>query len=287
MQIVSDRGFDLAPEQLAGLAVHCVPLLLTLDGQTYRSGVDIQPEEFYQMLDLTESFPTTSQPSAGDFAELYRTLAKTDPDILSVHISSGLSGTINAARAGAQLVPEAHVSFIDTKTLSCPMGWQVEAAARAIKAGCSLEQAENLVTQVRNASEGIYTLSTLKYLIHGGRISHMKGLLASLLNIKPVISVEKVKGTYMNLAQERTFKKSMHKLAEIVARWYPQPGPMRIQLLHGNNPDGVEFLREQISRLCDCTFLPVTTVAPVLGAHTGGSLIGMAFAQMASYPLLP
>jgi DegV family protein with EDD domain len=178
MQIVSDRGMDLAPEQMAGLDIHLVPLTLTLDGKSYRSGVDIQPAEFYRLLSATESFPTTSQPSPGDFAEIYRRLAATDPEILSIHISSGLSGTLNAAQAGADLVPEARVTFVDTKTLSGAEGWQVEAAARALKAGWSKEKILNLVARVSAATDTIFTLTTLKYLIHGGRISHLKDCLA-------------------------------------------------------------------------------------------------------------
>jgi DegV family protein with EDD domain len=128
MQIVSDRGMDLAPSQWAGIEdiIHLAPLVITLDGVSYRSGVDIQQEEFYAKLAATESFPTTSQPSAGDFATLYREIAVTDPEIISIHISSGLSGTINAAREGARMVPEANVTFIDTLTLSGAEGWQVE-----------------------------------------------------------------------------------------------------------------------------------------------------------------
>jgi DegV family protein with EDD domain len=107
MQIVVDRGMDLAGKQLKDLDLHFAPLRLTLDGKTYVSGVDIQVDEFYKLLGETDGYPITSQPSAGDFAELYRELAKTDPEILSIHISSGLSGTINAAQAGAAMVPEA------------------------------------------------------------------------------------------------------------------------------------------------------------------------------------
>jgi len=287
MQIVSDRGFDLAPEQMERLNIHMVPLLITLDGKTYRSGEDIQPAEFYKLLDTTEGYPTTSQPSAGDFAEVYRRLSETDPEILSIHISSGLSGTINSARTAASLVPEANVTIVDTKTLSCPMGWQIEAAVRAAQAGWSIEQITALLGKVSAVTEGFFTLSTLKYLIHGGRISHMKGLIASLLHIKPVIGVEKERGTYVNLAQERTLNRAIQKLAEIVARWNPNPGPMRIQMLHGNNLEATEILRERLSALLDCTFLPTSTVAPVLGAHTGAGLVGLAFAPISAYPEIP
>jgi DegV family protein with EDD domain len=286
MQIVSDRGFDLVPEQFMGLPIHLVPLTLTLGGKSYRSGVDITPEQFYQMLDSTDEFPTTSQPSPGDFADLYRKLAETDPDILSIHISSGLSGTFNAARTGAGMVPEANVTLIDTKTLSCPMGWQVEAALRAKSAGWSIDQIKNLCSRVGAVTEGIFTVPTLKYLIHGGRISHITGLMASLMNIKPVIGVEKERGTYVNLSRERTFTRAINKLAEIAAG-LAHGGGLRVQLLHGFNPDAITQLKERLAQIADCTFLPVATVAPVLGAHTGAGLTGMAVAPLKDYPALP
>ena len=133
MQIVTERGSDFSPAQLAGLNIHFAPMCLSLDGKTYSSGENLSAEAFYDLIQQTESFPTTSQPSAGEFAQIYRTLAKEDPEILSIHISSGLSGTMDSARAGAAMVPEAHVTFWDTKTLSCPEAWQVEAAARALQ----------------------------------------------------------------------------------------------------------------------------------------------------------
>lgn len=109
MQIVTDSGTDLwlSPNDMDGMVVHTVPLVVTLDGRSYHEGVDILPEEFYRLLAATESLPVTSQPSSGTFAEVYRRLAETDSEILSIHISSGLSGTVNAARAGAEQVPEA------------------------------------------------------------------------------------------------------------------------------------------------------------------------------------
>ena len=97
MQIVTDSGFDLSPEQKQGVNLHTLPLKLTLDGVTYRSGVDIQPEDFYRLLEDTDSLPITSTPSPGEFLEIYDEVVKEDPEILSIHISSGLSGTFNSA----------------------------------------------------------------------------------------------------------------------------------------------------------------------------------------------
>ena len=191
---------------------------ITLDGKTYHSGVDIQAEELQHLLMKTASFPITSQPSSGEFAALYKHLAATDPDILSIHMSSGLSGTFNAAHAGAQMTPEANVTLVDTKTLCAVLGWQVAAAARALKAGWPLDKILALIDRIGAASESIYTLSDLKYLINGGRISHMKGLVASLLKIKPLIGVEKVGGTYVQLGMARTLDQALRGLVEIMLK---------------------------------------------------------------------
>ena len=167
---MTDSGTDLLlrQEELDALDIHIVPLVVSLDGQSYREDVDINPVDFYKLLAKTDSLPTTSQPSAGDFAETYRRLAATDPDILSIHMTSGLSGTFHSAQAGAALVPEANVTFVDTKTLSAAAGWQVEAAARALKASWPLKQLLALMDRISAASESAYTLQELKYLIHGG-----------------------------------------------------------------------------------------------------------------------
>jgi DegV family protein with EDD domain len=287
MQIVSDRGMDLSAEQMAGLDIHLVPLILTLDGKSYRSGVDIQPDEFYRLLEATEDFPTTSQPSAADFAEMYRRLAATDPHILSIHISSGLSGTINAAQAGAAMTPEANVTIVDTKTLSAAEGWQVEAAARAVKAGWSKQRILELVERVRAATDTLYTLATLKYLIHGGRISHLKGLVASVLNIKPLIGVEKAGGTYVQHGQARTLDKAILKMADHVAGKYAPGTAMRLQVLHGDNARGAALLRERLEQLFKCAWLPTGPIAPVLGAHTGPGLVGVVFAPQAAFTDMP
>jgi DegV family protein with EDD domain len=291
MHIVTDSGTDLylSPEQKEELGhlIHVVPLTVTLDGTSYREGVDIQTDKFYDLLAGTDSLPTTSQPSSGDFAETYRQLAATDPDILSIHISSGLSGTVNAARAGATLAPEANVTIVDTKTLSAAAGWQVEAAARAVKAGWSKEQILALLERISAASDSVYTLKELKYLIHGGRISHMKGLIASVLNIKPLIGVEKEGGTYVQLGQARSFAGAVKSLVELVTKQHAPGGAMRTQVLHSYNTEGAAMLREQVDRTFDCTWLPVGTISLVLGAHTGPSMVGLACAPQDVFADLP
>lgn len=289
MQIVTDSGTDLCLPivQAAGLKVHIVPLVVTLDGKSYREAIDIKSDEFYRLLAATNNLPVTSQPSSGTFAETYRRLAATDPDILSIHISSGLSGTVNAAQAGAAQVPEANVTIVDAKTLSAAAGWQVEAALRGVKAGWAKDKILALMKKIGDASDSLYTLNELKYLIHGGRISHIKGLIASLLNIKPIIGVEKVRGTYVQQGQARTFTGAVKGLVDIIAKQHAPGSALRTQVLHSANPEGANILRDEVDRRFKCSWLPLGPMSLVLGAHTGPSMVGVAFAPLEAFAEMP
>jgi len=289
MQIVTDSGTDyqlsLAP--INGLKAHVVPLVVTYEGKTYYEGVDIKAEDFYAMLSASSSLPTTSQPSVRAFAETYRRLAATDPDILSIHISSGLSGTVNAARAAAALVPEANVTVVDTLTLSAAAGWEVEAALRTAHAGWPVEKILALLERVRAASMSLYTLSDLKYLIHGGRISHMKGLIASLLHIVPIIGVEKERGKYVQMGQTRSFTRALNHLVDLIAGQVKPGASLRVQVLHAQNPSGASILRDAIDRVFKCHWLPMAPMSLVLGPHTGPSMVGVAFAPQDVFDEIP
>ena len=289
MQIVTDSGTDLRlPDgEEEGLNIHTVPLTVTLDGKSYREGVDIQHKDFYPLLEASDNLPTTSQPSAGEFAEMYRKVAAIDSDILSIHITSGLSGTFNAALEGAKLVPEANVTHIDTKTLTAAAGWQVYAAARAIKAGWAKDQILGLVSRISDATDCMYSLDELKYLIHGGRISHMKGVIASILNLKPLIGVEKVNGTYIQLGQTRTFKRALQGLANLITEKHAEGSKLMVQVLYSDNPEGGSILRGMVDNLFDCTWLPMGPMSLALGAHTGRSMVGVGFAPMEAFAEIP
>ncbi len=287
MQIVTDSGFDLSPEQRTGFNFHTLPLKISLSGRTYQSGIDIQPEAFYRLLEDTKDMPITSTPSPGEFKEIYQKIAKEDPDILSIHISSGLSGTFNAARTAAEQVPDANITLVDSKTLSAEMGWQVEAALRTVRAGWQIDKILDLLNEIRSQSEMIFTLPDLSYLIHGGRISHLKGLLASILGIKPVIGVDKVNGKYADLSKSRTFKKALESIPTYIANKFKEGKHLRAQIGHAGNPEAASILREAVEKLFKCSWLPDCTISPVLGAHTGRGLVGLVFAPVETYPALP
>ena len=231
--------------------------------------------------------PSTSTPSIGDFSALYKELAQEDPDILSIHISSGLSGTFDVAAKAAEEVDNARITLIDTKSLSAEMGWQIEAAIRAVKAGWAKEKILALTQAVKEKSEMIFTLPDLSYLIHGGRISHLKGLLASLLGIKPIIRVDKTTGKYADLSKQRTFKRAIEGLANYAVSKFGEGSHLRVQIGHAGNPDAATQLREKMEALFKCDWLPDCSISPVLGAHTGRGLIGMVFALADTFPAFP
>jgi DegV family protein with EDD domain len=281
MQIVTDNGCDLGlnAEQAAEQGITIVPLSVTLDEKTYVEGVDLDSSAFYALLEKSKGLPTTSQPSAGDFANIYRGLARKDPRILSIHISSGLSGTLHSAMTGAKDVPEAKVTFVDSKTLSVGAGWQVRAAARAIQARWPEQQILALLDRIRASTETMFTLRDLQYLIHGGRISHIKGLLASVLNIKPIIGVDHVEGKYSQAGQARAFSGAIQTLAGLMESTFgSQKAPFRAQIVQAENPAGAAELKDAISARLRCTWLPTSTLSLVLGAHTGPTMIGAVLA---------
>jgi DegV family protein with EDD domain len=286
MQIVTDSGFDLAQAQIGDFKIHTLPLKITLSGISYRSGIDIQPEEFYQLLEKTDDMPTTSVPSPGEFLEIYQKAAQEDPDILSIHISSGLSGTYNSARTAAEEMANANITLVDSRSLSVEMGWQVEAAIHGVEAGWETEKILSLMKKIRETSEIIFTLPDLSYLIHGGRISHLKGLLASLLGIKPLIGVDKEDGKYYDRGKARTFKRAIQAIPNYIAEKFAPGTPLRVQIGHANNPDAADQLHRAMEKTFSCEWLPECSISPVLGAHTGRGLVGLVFAPLSEYPEL-
>lgn len=280
MQIVTDSGCDLnlTADQEEELGIHVVPLSVTLGRSTFQEGPDLDATSFYNRLETGGELPTTSQPAPGIFTDLYHRLAGIGPSILSIHISSGLSGTLDSARIAAAQVPEAEITFFDTKTLSVGAGWQVEAAARAAHAGWTLERILSLLERIRASTQTLFTLKELKYLIHGGRISHLKGLVASVLDIKPIIGVDKENGKYVQLGQARMISGAIKNLADLMAARLSPIGPYRSQVVHALNPEGAVELQKTISERLACYWLPANRLSLVLGAHTGPSLIGAVLA---------
>ena len=274
MKIVTDSAVDLPEEMFAQFGIERMPLLISFGKEMLRSGIDIGPEEFYKRLAASgDNIPTTSQPSPGEFADLYRRVGATDKDILSIHISSGLSGTMNSAVQGAKQCPELNITHVDTKTLSAAEGFQVVAAAQGLRRGWSLDKILARIQQVADQTEIFFTLDTLHYLQKGGRIGRVQAMAGALLNLKPVITVDKEPGTYITVAKGRSMAKSVALIAEQVYEKV-KSFPAWVHVLHTNSPDMARQQGDLIRAKLPNAHITFGQIVPVLGVHTGPGCVG-------------
>lgn len=279
MKIVTDSAADLSNEEMEELGIVQAPLFIQFpEGEV--SAADISADDFYNRLEaMRPAIPTTAQPSAGIFAELYRKLSATEKNIFSVHISSGLSGTINSARDGGEQVKgEANVSHWDTLTLSGGERFQVMAAALASKAGWAMEAIQERLKKIRENTEVIYTLDTLEYLARGGRIGRVKALAGALLNLKPVIRVD-TDGKYSTVGNGRTLSKSIGMIADSVREKYGNT-PVWVTVLHGRFAEKADVLAAEFKEKLNVAKLEVVRISPVLGVHTGPGIVGAGIVPM-------
>ena len=279
MKIVTDCAADLSTLEREELGVVEAPLYIQFpEGEV--NAMDITPDEFYDRLEaMRPAFPTTAQPSAGIFQNLYEKLAETKEQILSIHISSGLSGTINSAMNGAAQLKEKVVSTVDTMTLSGGQRFQVLAAAQAAKAGWSLDAIKERLDAIRAKTEVIYTLETLEYLARGGRIGRVQALAGSLLNLKPIIRVDHADGKYSTVGKGRTIKKNIAAMVEHLAEIYGD-APLWATVLHGRFEQGAEQMKAAMENSLNVAKLEIVRISPVLGVHTGPGIVGAAVLPM-------
>jgi DegV family protein with EDD domain len=273
MKIVTDSAVDLPEEMFKQYGIEHMPLLISFGTESLRSGIDIQPEEFYRRLAASTELPTTSQPSIGDFVELYRRVGQSDKDILSIHVSSGLSGTINSARLAAEQCPDLNIIVVDSKSLSGAQGFQIVAAAQAIRRGLPLDQILARIQCVADQTEIFYTLDTLHYLEKGGRIGRVQALAGAVLHLKPVITVDKGPGTYVRAGSTRSMAKSMHMIADLVYDKV-KDYPAWVHVLHSNTPQHAHDLAELITARLPTAKITTGQIVPVLGVHVGPGCVG-------------
>lgn len=279
MRILTDSAADLLPEEIKELGITIAPLFIQFpDGEV--SSEDLTPDEFYNRLRaMAPQIPTTNMPSPGIFSELYQKMLEKGKDVLSIHISSGLSGTIEAARLGATQFGE-KVAVFDTMTLSGGQRFQVIAAALAAKAGQSIEMIREMLEKIREATEVIYTLDTLEYLQRGGRIGRVQALAGSLLKIKPVIKVDKSDGKYSTVGTGRSIKRTLDMIVSYLEKTYTSETPLWLSVMHGQFQEQAEVLSEMLKQRLHVERLEILRISPVLGVHTGPGIVGVTAVPM-------
>jgi DegV family protein with EDD domain len=275
MRIVTDCAADMPGDELEELGITEAPLYIQFpDGEV--SSADISADAFYDRLEaMRPEIPTTAMPSAGLLAEIYARLARVDKEILSIHVSSGLSGTIQAARQAAEeLKQRAAVSFWDTLTLSGGERFQVMAAALAARAGWTMSAIQDRLAAIRSRTEVVYTLDTLEYLRRGGRIGRVQALAGALLHVKPIIRVDS-DGKYSSAGSARTISKSISSITEHLCNKYATT-PLWITVLHGRFAEKADELSNALQQRLEVAKLEVMRISPVLGVHTGPGIVGAA-----------
>jgi DegV family protein with EDD domain len=275
MKIVTDCAADMPAEELEKLGIEEAPLYIQFPEGEVKS-TEISADTFYDRLEaMRPAIPTTAMPSSGLFADIYRKIAGRDKNIFSVHISSGLSGTIEAARTGGEAAkPEANVDFWDTRTLSGGERYQVMAAALAAKAGWTMHAVQERLAKIREKTEVIFTLETLEYLRRGGRIGRVQAMAGALLHLKPVIRVD-TDGKYSTVTKVRTIDQGLTAISEHLHRTYAN-APLWATVLHGRFAEKAEALTKVLQEKLNVGRLEVIRISPVLGVHTGPGVVGAA-----------
>lgn len=276
MKIVTDCAADLKKEEAKSLDIQVAPLFIQFpDGEVNSN--DITPDEFYRRLkNIAPRIPTTSQPSTGIFTSIYKKLIEIGEEVISIHISSGLSGTIESAHSGAAQLPGKLINMVDSLTLSGGERFQVLAAALGARAGRQKEFILERLAKIRQATEVIYTLETLEYLQRGGRIGRVQALAGALLHIKPIIHVDKSDGKYSTIGKERTIPKALEGISSYIAKVYGNDTPLWISVLHGQLTEQANKLAELVQEKVNVGKLEILRISPVLGVHTGPGIVGLA-----------
>ena len=278
MKIVTDCAADIPAQELTDLGIIEAPLYIQFpEGEV--NSADITPDEFYDRLEMMRpKFPSTAQPSSGIFAEIYRKISGA-AQVISVHVSSGLSGTINSARVGAEQIKEKVVNVVDSKTLSGGQRFQVIAAAYASRNNWDIKSILDRLDKIRQNTEVIYTLETLEYLARGGRIGRVQALLGSVMKIKPIIHVDKTDGKYSTIGKSRTISSALDVITEHLHQTY-QEQELWVSVMHGKFMDGAKLLAEKLGQKLNIRKMEILRISPVLGVHTGPGIVGAAVLPM-------
>ena len=272
IKIVTDSGADLPTALTEELDVTVVPVYLRFGKEVYRDRVDISEDEFYQRLLKDPVHPNTTQPSPQDFASVYDKLSQEADSIISIHITSKLSGTYNSAVQGKKMVSnKCHIEVVDSLSLSIGVGLMVILASKMAKSGKNLEQ---IVDELQKIIPNVHLLilfDTLKYLVKGGRIGKAKGLLGSVLNVKPMLAMKD--GELIPSGQVRTRSKGIDRLLDFVKN---AKEIQDLAILHSTTPDEAQALLECTGSVFPKEHTMIARLGPGLGVHGGPGVLAVA-----------
>jgi len=273
IKVVTDSTSDLPADVAESLGIEVVPLNVHFGSDVYKDRVNLMPDAFYDKLINGDILPTTSQPSVGEFIDVYERLGSDADGIVSVHLSEKLSGTMNSARqASQQANADCPIEVVDTFQVSMGVGICAMEAAEVANSGGDMNQ---VILAARNAvtrSQCFFMLETLEFLQKGGRIGKAQALIGNLLKIRPMLILQE--GEVHPLGRERTRRKGITKLVDTVAELAPISG---LAVMYSTGPDEAQTLAQNVSKFMIEGREPMMLqIGPVIGTYAGPDTLGIA-----------
>lgn len=275
--IVTDSTSYIPTELAQQLGITVAPQVLIWDNQTYRDGVDIQPTEFYSRLKTAKVMPSTSQVSPATVHEIFQGLVDKGLSVLGIFISSKLSGTLQSAIQAKEMMGNAadKITLVDSQSTAMGLGFQAIAAARAAKAGASLEECATLISKAHERTGVFFAVDTLEFLHRGGRIGGAQRFIGSALNLKPILAVKE--GKVEGIERIRTKTKAHDRVLELIAEQVKGKSNIRLATLHANSADDAKSLLDRAAAELSPVETLFTELSPVVGTHAGPGTVGLAY----------
>lgn len=275
VRVVTDSTADIPENLRRELGIEMVPLNVHFGPEVFKDQVEIFPEEFYARLQNSEYHPRTSQPSPGDFAETYQKIIERGEDVVSIHISSKLSGTLQSATLAKSMLPEARIEIIDSGLAAMVLGMVVLEAARAAQKGADQAEVRRVAEDTMRKMKVAFVVDTLEYLQRNGRIGKAQAFLGSLLGIRPLLTLSD--GLVAPLEKIRGKAKVLPRVLEISQEWIPAGTTIKATIMHAAAPEEAEVWRQEVDKIYKVEDWIVCPLGPVVGTHTGPGTVGVVF----------
>lgn len=274
IKIVTDSTCDLSPEMIEQYGVIVVPLSISINGKNYLDRVDITPQEFIEKMNASPELPKSSQPPAGEFLKIYDQLGEEGFDVISIHMTGGMSGTVTSAETAAQM-STANVKVVDSRFISKGLAFQVIEAADLAAKGHTVEQIVERLNIVREQTRLFVVVDTLENLVKGGRIGKGRALIGSLLNIKPIASLEG--GSYNPVSKARSHTQVVKYLAGQFANDVKGKTIKGVGLTHADGMELATRLKKAIKESTGYENFSIEETTPIISTHTGVGAIGFMY----------
>lgn len=274
--LVTDSACDLPQEIIDKLQIHVVPFHVHFGNSLFLDKLSIKPEQLYTMLRTRKDFPKSAQPNVKTIENLFSFLGSHYESILMVSISSGLSGVYKSAMSIAERLGKDKIQVINSKNLSVTQGLLVYRVAEAIEQGRPIQDIVRLTQEWIPKLKVLVDVQTLKYFVRGGRVKPAKGLVAKILNIKPIISLDE-EGKAANVGKAFSRRSSMKKILEIIRRMSEEGEFWKYAIVHAQCRPRAELYAQKIKDMIQMEPAYIIDVSPVLGVHTGIGSLGIAF----------